>query len=117
MSSEGSGGFVAGFLFGAFVGAALALVFAPAPGDELREQIKEKSIELKDRAGTLGAEASKRADELVARGQSILQDQRLRFREAVEEGRQAASRRKEELLAQFEGKPGDAALDITEPQV
>ncbi len=113
-SQEGSGGFFAGFLFGAFVGAALALLFAPAPGEELRGQIKEKGIELKGRAGEWSVEASKRADELMAKGQVVLRDQKLRFQEAVEEGRRAAARKKEELLAQFEGRSTEGALDITE---
>jgi gas vesicle protein len=89
---------------------------APAPGEELREQLKEKGIELKDRAGGLSAEAGHKADELLARGQVVLQEQKLRLREAVEEGRQAAARKKEELLAQFELKPSAGALDITEPK-
>lgn len=117
MSDQGgSGGFLAGFFFGALVGAAAALLFAPAPGEEFREQIKEKGIELKEQASTLGAEAGQRADELLARGQVLLQEQRLRFREAVEEGRQAAARKKEELLAQFELKPSEGGLDISEPK-
>lgn len=101
-SQEGSGGFFAGFIFGALVGAAVALLFAPAPGEEIREQLREKGIELKDRAATLGAEASKKADEF-----------RLRLQEAVEEGRQAAARKKEELLAQFE-KPSQGGVELTD---
>jgi len=117
MSDQGgSGGFFAGFLLGAMVGAAAALLFAPAPGEEFREQLKEKSIELKERAGELGVDASHKADELMAHGQTLLQEQKLRLREAVEEGRQAAARKKEELLAQFEIKPSEGALDITEPK-
>ena len=110
-SNSGSGDFFAGFLFGAFVGAALALLFAPAPGEEIRGQIRERGIELKDRAGELGVEASKRADELKGRGASTLREQRTRFQEAIEEGKKAASRKKEELLAQLEGQE-DRSIDL-----
>lgn len=103
MSKDGgSGDFVAGFLFGAFVGAALALLFAPAPGDELRNQLHDRGIELKDRAETLSVEASKRASELKSKSQVLLEEQRSRFQEAIEEGKKAAAEKKEELLAQLD---------------
>lgn len=111
---EGSGDFVAGFLLGAFVGAVLALLFAPAPGEEVRSQIREKGIELKDKAGIYGVEAGKRADELKAKGRTLLEGQTVRFKEAIEEGKKAAARKKEELLAQLEGKSSDEAVELTE---
>ena len=108
---QGSGDFVAGFLFGALVGAGLALLFAPAPGEETRGQIRDKGIELRDRAGELGLEAGRKAEELRARGEVLLDEQRVRFEEAIEEGRRAASRRKEELLAQLEATSSASAAD------
>ena len=111
---EDSGDFVAGFLFGAFVGAILALLFAPAPGEEIRGQLREKSIELKSRASDLGAEVNKRADELKTKGQSLLGDQRIRFQEAIEEGKKAAAQKKEDLLAQLEiARSPEDAVDLT----
>lgn len=50
---DGSGEFVAGFIVGALAGAAIALLFAPVTGDEMRSQLRERGIELKDRAGIL----------------------------------------------------------------
>ena len=99
---DGSGEFVAGFLFGAFVGAVLALLFAPAPGEEVRGQIREKSFELRDRAGELSGEARQHAGTLRVKGQQVLEQQKTRFQEAIEEGKKAAARTKEELLAQLE---------------
>jgi gas vesicle protein len=101
--SRSSGDFISGFVFGAFFGAVLALLFAPAPGEDLRDQIKEKSIELKDRAEELSHEATERAEELRARGEHAIETQKQRFQEAIEEGRRAAEQKKEELLSQFEG--------------
>lgn len=111
---EGSGDFAAGFLLGAFVGAVLALLFAPAPGEEIRSQIREKSIELKDKAGYYGQEAGKTAEGLRAKGQTMLEGQRVRFQEAIEEGKKAAARKKEELLAQLESKSDDSSVELTE---
>ena len=106
--ARGDGDFVAGFLFGAFVGAILALLFAPSPGEELRGQIREKGIELKDRATDLDLE------EIKAKGQSLLDDQKTRFQEAIEEGKHAAARKKEELLSQIDTGKADVSIDITE---
>ena len=112
---ESAGGFFAGFLFGAFVGATLALLFAPAPGEDVRKQLREKGIELKERAGDLSIEASKTAEELKAKGQVLLDEQKARFEEAIEDGKQAAARKKEELLSQLEAaKSGDASIEVTE---
>jgi gas vesicle protein len=112
---ESSGDFVAGFFIGALVGAALALIFAPASGDEVRSQIRDKSIELRGRVEELGTEAGKRADELKARGQTVLQEQKTRFQEAIEEGKRAAARKKEELLAQLEAaRSSDSSVELTE---
>jgi hypothetical protein len=36
------------------------------------------------------------------RSQSVLEEQKTRFQEAIDEGREAAARRKEELLAQLD---------------
>ena len=99
---EGSGEFIAGFFMGALVGAAIALLMAPISGEEMRTQISQKGIELKDRAGDLSVEASKRAEEIRVKGQSVLEEQKARFQDAIEEGKQAASRKKEELIAQIE---------------
>ena len=40
--------FLTGVLTGALVGAAVALLFAPESGEEVRLQIQERSIRLKD---------------------------------------------------------------------
>jgi gas vesicle protein len=111
MARDGSGDFVLGFLFGAFVGAVLALLFAPAPGEDLRHQIHDKSIELKDRAGDLDLE------DLRAKGQALLDEQKARLQEAIEEGKTAAARKKEELLAQLESaKPAGAPIELANKQ-
>ena len=52
MSDQNSGGaeFFAGLVIGGLVGAALALLLAPQSGEETRAQIRDKSLEFKDRA-------------------------------------------------------------------
>ena len=49
-----SGDFLAGVLVGALIGAALGLLFAPEPGEEIRERVVEKARKLKDAAAERG---------------------------------------------------------------
>ena len=63
------GSYFAGFLMGGLIGAAVALLMAPASGEETRKYIREKGIELRDRTveslEAAAAEARQRADELT----------------------------------------------------
>ena len=78
-NNNGSAGTVLmAFVLGAAAGAALALLYAPATGEETRRKIKEKA-----RAGRDKAEA-------VAReGREFLHRQRENLGAAVERGREA----------------------------
>jgi gas vesicle protein len=58
-STHGTAGFVAGVLFGAFLGAGFALLLAPERGDKIRGRLKRRMRSLRedarngiDRAGT-----------------------------------------------------------------
>lgn len=116
-SDSGAGDFLAGFFVGTLVGAAFALLLAPASGQDVREQIKEKGVELQQRATEMGMDPS-RLGELKQRGEVLLEEQRTRFKEAVQEGKLAAERRKEELLAQFQApsRPAEQSIDLTQVQ-
>ena len=51
------GAFLAGIVVGGLVGAAVALLLAPQSGEDTRTLIKDKSIELKDKAAVTAEEA------------------------------------------------------------
>ena len=55
MADLRSGEFLLGVLVGSLVGAALGLLFAPQPGQETRELIKEKASQLAGAAKEKGA--------------------------------------------------------------
>lgn len=112
------GAFLTGFVVGGLVGAAVALLFAPQSGEETRAIIKEKSIELKDkavetveeayaraeaaaqeakaRADELARVAQERAEELKKRGQVVLEEQKAKIEGAIEAGKKATRRKKAE---------------------
>ena len=93
------GAFLVGFIVGGLSGAVVALLFAPQSGEETRALIKDKSIELRDkaqitaeeaiaRAEAAAAEARARADDLARqlreRGQTVVEDVRERGKTAVD---------------------------------
>ena len=79
MSDERGGGIVVAFTLGALVGAVMALLFAPAKGEETREALGEKAKE--------GAQKTR----------EFLKQQRETLSSAVDRGREAyhAARDKE----------------------
>lgn len=60
------GAFLVGFVVGGLTGAVVALLFAPQSGEETRALIKDKSIELRDRAAHTAEEALARAEAAAA---------------------------------------------------
>ncbi len=101
------GAFLVGFIVGGLSGAVVALLFAPQSGDETRALIRDKSIELRDkaqisaeeaiaRAEAAAADARARADDLARqlreRGQVVVDDVRERGKSAVESVRSKVSR-------------------------
>lgn len=102
------GAFLVGFIVGGLSGAVVALLFAPQSGEETRALIKDKSIELRDRAQqtaeealaraeATAAEARARADELARqlkeRGQTVYEDVRERGKSAVEAARSKVTKK------------------------
>ena len=76
MAKDNSGTIMVAFVIGALTGAAVALLFAPASGDETREYLGEKARE----------------------GRARLREQRDSILTAVERGREAFTREHEEQV-------------------
>jgi gas vesicle protein len=83
----GAGGVMLAFLVGAVAGAAVALLYAPATGEETRRRLGEKTREGRERA----AEAAARGREAVNRGRQSVATAIERGREAYEQARAAAT--------------------------
>ena len=56
---EGSSSFLMGFILGALAGVAVGFLYAPKPGKETRDLLKEKTGEFKEKAGEVISRATK----------------------------------------------------------
>jgi len=93
------GACLVGFVVGGLTGAVVALLFAPQSGEETRALIKDKSIELRDKAQVTAEEAYARAEQVAA-------DARARAEELTKEARTRAA----ELASEVRER-GKSAVD------
>jgi len=84
--SKGIVGFLTGFVLGGLIGLAVGILLAPQAGEETRDVLRDKGIELKSRA-----------EELTDEG-------RARLQEAVQEGKSAAVQKKEQLTSKLQAE-------------
>ncbi len=111
------GAFLIGFIVGGLTGAAISLLMAPQTGEETREILRDRAIELRDkaqetaqtargqvestagevrsRASDLANKARSSAEDLRQRGQVVLEEQRTRLQN-LRGGAQQASEGPEE---------------------
>jgi gas vesicle protein len=102
------GAFLVGFIVGGLTGAVVSLLFAPQSGEETRALIRDKSIELRDRASetaeqalaraeAAAAEARNRAEELAkvarTRAEEVARDVRSRGENALDAVRKSTARK------------------------
>lgn len=116
-----------GFLVGAAIGAGVALLLAPKPGRELREDIrrvareaqdefKSRRGDLEDRLGRILDDISAKADELSRGGKDMLEERKRALIAAIEAGKQAYEEERAKYRSQRsvraveeEGRPTQAA--------
>jgi len=84
MSKDSSGSVMIAFVVGALAGAAVALLFAPASGEETREYLGKKAREGNDKAR-----------EAMDQGREYYQHQRENLVTAVDRGRDAFQQARE----------------------
>jgi gas vesicle protein len=84
MAKDNSGSVMVAFVLGALAGAAVALLYAPATGEETREFIGQKARESKAKAR-----------EAVDQGKEYYRSQRDNLVTAVERGREAFQQARE----------------------
>jgi gas vesicle protein len=94
----GAGGILVAFIAGAVTGAALALMFAPASGEQTRGYIGARAREGRERAAEAARQGRERAAEAARQGREALNRQREQLATAFEKGREAfeSARKKEQ---------------------
>ena len=81
------GSFLVGFVIGGLTGAVVALLFAPQSGEETRTIIKEKSIELRDKA-------AKQAEATIAKAEALAGEAKTRGKEAIDGVKKAVAKKR-----------------------
>lgn len=82
-------GYLGWFLLGSLVGAGIALILAPRPGEETRELLRKKGTEWARRAQEMATDVQDRAGEFVEKGRERFEQQAERLTAAFEAGREA----------------------------
>ena len=75
-NNSGSSGMLVAFIIGAVAGAAVALLYAPATGEETRRRIAEKAREGREKAEDLARRGREAADDLARRGREAFEHAR-----------------------------------------
>ncbi len=96
-SRSGGGEFFAGLIIGGLVGAAVAVLMAPQSGEETRAQLRDRSLDIKDRAEEGVLTARQQAQGQIA----TLQDQVAALQQQVsglqEKGKETLEKGKEQV--------------------
>lgn len=96
MANGDGGEFFKGFLFGGIVGAAFSLLYAPKTGKEMREDIRQRSLELKGEADDKIELAQKRLENLLDESRKQIETLRKEAEEAAKELKVAAEQKLDE---------------------
>jgi len=81
------GAFLIGFVVGGVAGAVAALLLAPQSGEETRNLIRDKSIELRDKA-------TKQAEQIAAKAGEVATEARTRGQDALEGVKKAVAKKR-----------------------
>ncbi len=110
------GAFLIGFIIGGLTGAAVSLLIAPQTGEETREYLRDRAIELRDKAsetaqttyeqvGQTATDVRSRADELAARAKGSAEELQHRGQVILEEQKSKISDRVQSLRKKSEEPP------------
>ncbi|MGV8027071.1 MAG: YtxH domain-containing protein [Anaerolineaceae bacterium] len=105
------GSFLSGAIIGGITGAVVALLLAPQSGDETRKQIKDKSIELHDKAASY-------ADEMLAQTEKVVDEVSSKTNEFIDTTKKRASEvaEKGQVILESKKSKTPAAKKTTKPE-
>jgi gas vesicle protein len=91
MAKENKGGTVLAFLTGIGIGAAAALLFAPKPGDEMRDDVKDVIADSVDQLRDQTKNFTRRSQKFVETAKEQVQDAVDRGGEAYKQAKKAGA--------------------------
>jgi len=89
-----TGSVLLAFFLGGLVGAGIALLVAPKPGQETREQIKKIADEVKEKAEAYIEDAKSKASTVVEKGKELLEKEKTVISAAIDAGKEAFEKEK-----------------------
>lgn len=95
------------FLLGLGVGAAVGILYAPAPGEEFRGDLRKRADEGRDYVKRRGGVLRQQADDILHRGRETAQGQRDQLAAALEAGRKAYR----DATASSDAEPGPEPVE------
>jgi len=96
----GFGSFTLGLLVGALVGGAVAMIYAPASGEETRDVLRAKGREATNAARDTASDLTERTNTLYARSKKKFEEARSTVEDAVKEGKEAAESQRERFRSE-----------------
>ena len=94
-----SGAVAFSFLSGALLGAGLAFLLTPQPGDETRRMIRGYAKKAEDDIYGLAKDARGNVETVVEQGKDLLEEGKKILGSAYESGKEAVKRKKEQFTA------------------
>jgi len=86
------------FFIGGLVGAGVALLLAPKPGQEVRGKVKGLVEEVKEKAEACFDEIKEKVVSTVEKGKEVVEEKKSIITTAIEAGKEAYQKEKEKLV-------------------
>jgi gas vesicle protein len=106
------GAFLVGFIVGGLTGAVVSLLMAPQSGEETRAIIKDKSIELRDKAQVTAEEALAKAEAAAAEARARVEELTAQLKERGTEVVTTAKTKGQEVLTTAKAKGTEAVEGV-----
>lgn len=92
-------GFAVGFILGGALGASLALLFAPEPGRQTRERLRDVAADVRDKTLAVSDELREKAEAVLERSREVFAEKKAILSTAVQAGKEASQRQRARLSA------------------
>jgi gas vesicle protein len=91
--------FAMGLILGGALGASLALLFAPEPGRQARERLRDLAAGVRDKTMAVSDDLRDKAEDVLERSRQVFEAKKATLSAAVQAGKEASQRERERLSA------------------